>query len=175
VHLYLVVHPWLFSLSARLHLGYKHVTGCNPVLHSLRPFFPPSPRNCNTSIILCLRSTGPGFDMPVPLFLFSRTLKRCQLAIKKSLNQLMQCADLAMPSSTLSTSTGCRAHCPCGSPFHVPVSWLLLLSQVVFHKEQEFLRRFGLSAVARASWLMAAHPPPPFLLSLGTFLWVPCS
>lgn len=117
----------------------------------------PLPAACNTSIILRLRSTGSSwflfhfsyYILVVFLFILLLLSKHCQLGIKKSLNQLMQCADLPR---------GCRAHCP--SPIvrgaAVPFSsWFLvvLFQHLRVPPGALFLAAFCLRPL---SWLLAS-------------------
>jgi len=171
-----VVHPWLFSLSARLHLGYKHVTGCNPVLHSLSSLspFPTELQHFDYPLPAVDRSWVRYACSTFLIFPNAETLPVGHKKITEPINAVRRLGDALVHivhidrmSSSLSV----------WFPFHVPVSWLLLLSQLVFHKEQEFLQRFGPAAVARASWLMVAHPlhlsPFSWHLSLGSLFLTP--
>lgn len=95
--------------------------------------------------------------IPVPVFLF-QPLKRCQLAIKKSLNQLMQCADLPMPFVVHAQEVELIVHVVARSVFLVPSSFSLcsLLCQLV-KQEQEIL---WLLAPARKHLRVSPGSPP---------------
>lgn len=124
----------------------------------------------HTSIILCLRSTGPGFEVlcssnSCSRFLIptSETLPVGHKKITEPINAVRRFADaLRRPS------TGSRAHCPCGCPIRVPCSFflfplLLVVPTCETGAGDSVVACPCKEAFARVSWLP----------SFGYFLWAP--
>jgi len=174
VHLYLVVHPWLFSLSARLHLGYKHVTGCNPVLHSLSSLspFPTELQHFDYPLPAVDRSWVRYACSTFLIFPNAETLPVGHKKITEPINAVRRLGDALVHIvhiDRMSSSLSVWFPFPCSCVL-APVIIPTCVSQGA-----------GVSAAAwpccSCACLLAygSSPPPSFLLSLGTFLWVPCS